>query len=276
MPEARKLSAFRELALANWRELIRDPSGLFLLIAFPMLIFGLMLLVGLSGDGPPGGGPQGGPPGNGLQDGPPGHGPQGDLVRMMLPFTLFLFYMLLGFYTLGYQTVQLRQQGTLRLLGLTPLKRLTFILAQLPSRLLLALGQLLLIAIAGIALGALDLGQLPGLVFGSLLGILLFFSLAYFVGGIVRIPEAAIIVPMLLMPLVMFSAGLFPLGNMPAWLTAIGPYSPFTYWFDLINHWLIGTPLQHSVGLSVTVIMGTAAVVTGLTAATFRWDQGET
>lgn len=252
-PDARRLSAFRELALANWRELVRDPSGLFLMIGFPLVMFGLMLLFGLSADGV-----------------------RTDLVRMMLPFTLFLFYSLLGFYTLGYQTVQLRRNGTLRLLGLTPLRRLTYIAAQLPPRLAIALGQLLLLAAAGALFGLFSVRQLPGLLFGSLLGILLFFSLAYFVGGIFRIPEAAVSVPMALLPIIMVSAGMFPLETVPRWLAAIGRYSPFTYWFDLINHSLLGSPLQHPLWLSISVLVGTTAAMTALTALTFRWDQGET
>lgn len=247
-----KLSPVRELALANWRELVRDPSGLFLTIGFPFLFFGLMFVLEVSSQGS-----------------------AGDLTKMMFPFTLFICYTLLGFYTLGYQTVQLRQKGTLRLLGLTPLRRLTFVLAQLPARLLLAVGQLLLIAATGCVLGMFDRQQWPGVLLGGLLGIGLTFSCAYFIGGLFRSPEAAVILPMALLPLVMFSAGVTPLDPMPVWLQHVGRYSPFTYWLDLMNHWLIGTPLQHPLSLSLAVILGTTLAMTVATVWTFRWDQGE-
>lgn len=247
-----QVAAIKQLALTNWRELIRDRAGFFLMMFFPFLFFGLMVLVDLSGDG------------------------LGELGKMMLPFTLVLSFWFLAFYSLGFQTVQLRQRGTLRLLGLTPVTRLTWILAQLPPRLCLAILQLGGIAVLSLIMGYLNLDRLHWLLSAGVIGVLMMFSLAYFVGGLLHSPEAALVIPAGLLPLVLFPSGLLlPLDAVPRWMVEIGKYSPFTYWADLIKYSLLGTPLQQPWWLNLSVLVVTTLLFTWLTARTFKWDQRE-
>jgi len=52
-------------------------------------------------------------------------------------------------------------------------------------------------------------------------------------------------------------------------------FIPLTYWGDSLRHYLPGAPLRFPIYLSCAVMLGTAALVTLLTARVFRWDQGE-
>lgn len=349
------MRAWRELALANLRELIRDPGGLFLMMIFPFLMLGLVAALMLGAGGRP--------YSVGLHV-PEGATPEveavvrhleqashltvvpvapeevrqrllsGDLsaavilpadldtepvavvvgpdqtsagtrlrglirkaagidasrirvvdtdgreaienLRMMLPFTLFLSFWFLAFYSIAFHTIQLRQRGILKLLGLTPLPRITFIAGQLPARLGMALVQLVVIAAIAYAAGYLSFGRVPGFLLSALTGVVMIFSFAYLVGGVFRTPEVALVLPTALMPAIVLPSGLMlPPDTLPGWVANLSRFFPFTYWGDSLRHYLLGAPLRFSIYLSYAVMLGTTALVTLLTVRIFRWDQGE-
>jgi len=197
-------------------------------------------------------------------------------LRVMLPFTLFISFWFLAFYSIAFHTIQLRQRGVLKLLGLTPLPRITFIAGQLPARLGLALVQLVVIAAIAYAAGFLSIGRIPGFLLSALTGVVMIFSLAYLVGGVFRIPEVALILPTALMPAIVLPSGLMlPPDTLPGWVADLSRFFPFTYLADPLRHYLLGAPLRFPLYLSYAVMLGTAALVTLLTVRVFRWDQGE-
>jgi ABC-2 type transport system permease protein len=352
----RAIDALRELALANFRELVRDAGGFFLMMIFPFIIMGLSSVLSLSSIGktytvgiyvPPDANetarrverylqgvskvklvpvtPQEGlervrvgelsaqivlpseldkaPVGivvgldqtsagtslrRWIQKAADGLSAEQILVRdlngreplelpkALLPFTLLVCFWFLSFYSIGFQTILMRQRGTLKLLGLTPVSRLTFILAQVPARLALAMAQLTVILFLGYLTGFVAADRIPGALFSALIGILMIFSFGYLVGGIFKVPEAALILPTALLPAIMFPSGfMFPIEMLPDWVGKVSPYLPFTYMADTLKHYLVGTSFRYSPWLSYSVMLGITVVVTLLTARTFQWDQGE-
>lgn len=193
-----------------------------------------------------------------------------------VPAVLVLGFSSLALLGTAAPIILLRQKRTLRLIGLTPCSRLTFVLAQVPARLAIGLFDLAAAAVAGTAWGVLDIGDPLALVGVVALGLGMLFALGYFCGGVIRSPELGNGLLAGLMPvLLMVSGVLLPLQLMPSALTSVARYSPLAHFGSLLRHELVGAPYTYPPLQSVLVMVATIVVVTLLTVVTFRWDELE-
>lgn len=199
-----------------------------------------------------------------------------DPIKSSIPAVLVTAFASLAFFGTATPIIQLRRQGTLRLLGTTPLPKLTFLGGQLLPRLAIALVQMAVMFLIAHRLGFLITEQLPELVLSSFLGLMMFFAFGYLIGGILNSPEVASGVLAPVLPLLLIFSGIFiPLELMPASLAGVAKYIPVTYLGDAIGQTMVGTDAIFPLTTSYVVMFATAAVLTVATAATFRWDLGE-
>jgi len=249
--------AMRRLAVVNFRELIRDPATFFFVLVFPFLFMGMFAFISSAGAATVA-------------------GEKFDGFRFGLPAVLVLAFGQLAFLGTATTMVQLRSRGTLRLLALTPLPRLTFIAALVPARLAIAALQLAIMATIAAATGFLEVGQIGRLLLSCTLGLAMLFSFGFFLGGRMSSPEAAAGVLSGLLPVLLIVSGiLLPISILPGPLADFADYIPLTYLGDAVRQDLVGSEALHSIGLDYVVMAATAAVFTVLSALTFRWDQGE-
>ncbi len=199
-----------------------------------------------------------------------------DPVKASLPTALFIALMSAAFFGTATPLIGLRQRGTLRMLGTTPLQRQTFILAQAPVRLGLVMAQVVVVGAIAAACGFLSLGDaLPVLVSG-LLGALMLFGFGYLVAARMRNAEVANGLLAVLMPVTMLFSGLFlPMSLMPGALRAVAQALPTTYLVDALSHAFTGAPSQHGLAVDWLVLAGSAVLLALLAARLFSWDQGE-
>lgn len=199
-----------------------------------------------------------------------------DPMRFGLPGVLIMAFASLAFFGTATPIIQLRQRGTLKLLGLTPLSRLTFVAAQIPPRFCLAAVQLLIMLTIARFTGFLSTDRLGGVLLSSLLGLLMLFALGYLIGGLMTSVELASGLLAGLMPvMLMFTGILLPLDIMPGWVVQGARLIPLTYLGDALRQHLVGSVPMFSLTTDYLVLLGSAIVLTLITALTFRWDQGE-
>lgn len=200
-----------------------------------------------------------------------------DPLRTSLASILMVSFLSLAFLGTAVPLVSLRGAGTLRLLGTTPVKRSTFVLAQSPARFGLGLMQLsIIVAVTGY-LGYLDLASLPRLLGTALLGLVMLFALGYLIGSRASNPEATTMIVSLLLPAaLMLSGAVIPLQVFPEQLVQIMQWLPTTLLANALSADLVGSNPELGVGISWAVM----ATVTGVAALgavkIFRWDQGAT
>ncbi len=199
-----------------------------------------------------------------------------DPVKASLPMGLLVALMSIAFFGTATPLITLRQRGTLRLLGMTPLRRRTFVLAQAPVRLGLVGVQLFVLGGAALALGLVRPGAVGGLLASGLSGAAMLFSFGYLVAARMRSAEIANGLLALVMPLTMFFGGLFlPLTLLPSAIGALARALPTTYLVDALNHELGGAASRYGMGMDYLVLLGSAVGFALLAARLFRWDQGE-
>ncbi|AJC59446.1 ABC transporter permease [Streptomyces sp. 769] len=199
-----------------------------------------------------------------------------DPVKASLPTALVMALMSVAFFGTATPLIALRQRGTLRLLGTTPLRRRTFVVAQVPVRLALVAIQLLVLGSVAVSLGFLPLADAARLFATGLLGALMLFSFGYLVAARLRNPEIANGALAVLMPVVLLLGGLFlPMQMMPGFMQTICKAMPTTYLVDALNHDLTGAASTYGLTVDWLVLVGAAVVFGGLATRLFRWDQGE-
>ncbi|GAA0336366.1 ABC transporter permease [Streptomyces blastmyceticus] len=199
-----------------------------------------------------------------------------DPLKAALPTGLLMALMSIAFFGTATPLIALRARGTLRLLGTTPLNRITFVLAQAPVRLALVVVQLVVLGSVAVGMGFLPLAGTLRLVISGLLGAVMLFGFGYLIAARMRNAEVVNGLLGLLMPVVLFTSGLFlPMDLLPSVVGDVSKALPTTYLVDALNHDLNEAASVHSLAVDWLVLLAGAAIFGGLAARLFRWDQGE-
>ncbi|MHC3394131.1 ABC transporter permease [Streptomyces lavendulocolor] len=199
-----------------------------------------------------------------------------DPLKAALPTGLLMSLMSTAFFGTATPLIALRTRGTLRLLGTTPLSRLTFVIAQAPVRLALVVAQLVVLGTVAVAMDFVPLADTLRLMGTGMLGALMLFAFGYLIAARLRNAEVVNGLLGLLMPVLLLFSGLFlPLSMLPSALTTVAEVLPTTYLVDALNHDLNEAAAVHSLTVDWSVLLAATVVFGGLAARLFRWDQGE-
>jgi ABC-2 type transport system permease protein len=176
-------------------------------------------------------------------------GPTGPLVQMeelpgrdlgyidfLVPGMLALTVMQLGLFSVAFGFVQLKRTGALRRLFATPTSPGYFLGAQVTSRLLIGLAQVLILLGVGLWFGLQLVGSVPLLLAVSVLGSTIFLAMGFAVAGWAKNEDqAAPVANLLSLPMTFLSGVFFPRDAMPDLLRRITEFLPLTYLSDALR-----------------------------------------
>lgn len=245
------MKQIRALSLASFRELIRDPLATGLGMVFPMAFIAMFLV---------------------LPDLPQ---PQGQIPALAfgLPAVLIFSVLSLGLSGTAAPMAQLRKDGVLRSLGMTPVTRSQYLCAQIPARLVVIGVEFCLIWLIALVSGLLVLTEPIMLLWAMVLCVTTSLPLGLLIGS--RTDNPALVGAMggILPAGLLFLCGLFlPYRMMPSAVEYVGLIFPYTYVGDMLRHTLVGTPLQYSVVQGSAVCIAWTIVMGWLSWLEFRWD----
>lgn len=199
--------------------------------------------------------------------------PAMDPLRTSMASILMVSFLSLAFLGTAVPLVSLRGQGTLRLLGTTPLKRSVFVLSQSPARFGLGLLQMVLVISVTFYLGYLDFAHLPRLIVTALLGLIMLFSLGFLIGSRARNAEATTTVVSLLLPVaLMLSGAVIPMQVFPESVVRVLEWLPTTVLANSLSTDLVGSNAGLSIGVSWAAMAVVAIIAAWITTKIFRWD----
>jgi len=171
------------------------------------------------------------------------------------------------------QTATNRELGVLRRYRVTPLRPLTYLIADVTAYYLMTLtGTVLLLVVGRVAFGVQLDGSLPAVLAGFTLCALSFFSLGYLIAGLAPSARAAQTIGMLLAyPMMFLSGASLPLELLPSGLRHVADFIPLTHVVTLMRGLWSGDPWT-SLRLDVAIL--TAILVAGTVVAVrvFRWQ----
>jgi ABC-2 type transport system permease protein len=157
-------------------------------------------------------------------------------IDFLVPGVLGLTIMNLGLFGVAFGFVQLKRTGTLRRLFATPTPPGYFLAAQVASRLVLGLIQLLILLLIGIAFGLHLIGSIFQLLLVALLGAVIFLAMGFGIAGWAKNEDqAAPVANLVSLPMLFLSGTFFSRDAMPDFLASITSYLPLTYLNDAMR-----------------------------------------
>jgi ABC-2 type transport system permease protein len=193
-------------------------------------------------------------------------------ISYLVPSILGMALMQLGVFS-AIPLVADREKLILKRLSATPLRRWQLVGSNVLMRLLIALGQTVII----VAVGALAFDvQISGnmLLVGALvvLGSLSFIALGYVIASFARTEDAANgMTSVVQFPLMFLSGTFFPIEAMPELLKGVARVLPLTYLSDALRQTMVGGTPFAPLWLCFAVLAGFLVVCFAISARFFRW-----
>ncbi len=191
----------------------------------------------------------------------------------LVPGILGMALMQLGLFG-AVPLVAQREKLILKRLGATPLPRWTLVGSNVVLRLLIGIGQAVLIMGIGVAaFGVTVLGSLWLMAGIVVLGALTFISIGYGIASFARTEEAANgIVQVIQFPMMFLSGVFFPLEIMPSMLRPVAAVLPLTYLGDALRQVMVGGSAYAPLPLDLGILAAWFVVCLGISARFFRWE----
>ena len=191
----------------------------------------------------------------------------------LVPGILGMALMQLGLFG-AVPLVAQREKLILKRLGATPLPRWTLVGSNVVLRLLIGIGQAVLImGIGVVAFGVTVLGSLWLMAGIVVLGALTFISIGYGIASFARTEEAANgIVQVIQFPMMFLSGVFFPLEIMPSVLRPVAAVLPLTYLGDALRQVMVGGSAYAPLPLDLGILAAWFVVCLGISARFFRWE----
>lgn len=247
------MKSYAQLLITDLRLFLREPITAFFTLGFPImlvLIFGSMF----------GNEPTALLGGYGSMD-------------ISMPAYTALILGSVGFMTVAMGTSSYRETGVLRRYRATPLRPLTYILADVTVNLLMTLLGMAGVVLVGWLLYRVRFeGQPFSVLLAVILSALAMFSIGYLIASLAPNARAAQVISMVIFYPMMFLSGAgMPLEILPATIRRIADFLPLSYPVRLLRGlWFGGTWREH--WLEVIVLGGILAVCTALASRLFRWE----
>jgi ABC-2 type transport system permease protein len=203
--------------------------------------------------------------------------PRFGYVHYLFPGILSFSVLTAGLFGMGYPMVLFRQSLFLKKLATTPLRKHTFIAANVATRAILVLVQVvLLLLIAHFAFAMpLTLGSCVWILGISLLGVLVFLGAGFAMASKITNPELLVdIISAINFPLIFFSEIFFPLDGLPKPLAAFGSILPSTEMVRLSRAVLLYDVRDVSyLAGGLGLLGGWAIVMFAISLLSFKWHE---
>ena len=195
-------------------------------------------------------------------------------VDFLMPGIVAMAIMQMGLFSVAFAFVQLKSRGILRRLLATPVSPVSFLFAQVVTRLTVSILQtVVLIAVAVIFFNVHIAGNLAAILLLALMGGAVFVSMGFAVSGWAKSEEvAAPLANVIALPMMFLSGVFFPRDAMPESLQRVTDFFPLTYLADALRNIAIDgdvlwTQWPNLIGLAAWLAISFLVAV-----RLFRWE----
>ena len=247
------MKSFLKFVSVSLKLYLREPITVFFTLGFPIML--VLIFGSMYGNQPS-----------------PMLGGYGSMDVSMPGYTALILGSV-GFMTVAMYTSTFRETGILRRFRATPLRPLTYILADVTANLVMTLLGMVGLVIVGWLLYRVRFeGQPVSVILGVIFSALAMFAAGYVIASLAPTARAAQVISMVVFYPMMFISGAgIPLEIMPPTIRRIADFLPLTYVVKLLRGlWFGETWGAHL--LEVAVLGGILVVCTALAARLFRWE----
>jgi len=247
------MKSFLKFVSVSLKLYLREPITVFFTLGFPIML--VLVFGGMYGNKPS-----------------PMFGGYGSMDVSMPGYTALILGSV-GFMTVAMNTSSFRETGILRRFRATPLRPLTYILADVTANLVMTLLGMVGLVLAGWLLYRVRFeGQPMSVILGVIFSALAMFAAGYVIASLAPTARAAQVISMVVFYPMMFISGAgIPLEVMPPTIRRIADFLPLTYVVKLLRGLWFGEGWGDHL-LEVAVLGGILVVCTALAARLFRWE----
>ncbi len=192
----------------------------------------------------------------------------------LLPGVLAMSIMQMGVFSVAFVFVDLKKRGILRRLRVTPINPNDFILAQVVTRLLVLLLQIVVLVAAGVLFFHLNFtGNFLDMFIVGILGAVVFLGMGFAIAGVSKSEDqVAPLANVLTLPMLLLSGVFFSRANLPGFVHAITDYFPLTYLADALRGIAIDGARLPQIWPQMTGLAVWAVLSCALAIKLFRWE----
>ncbi len=195
-------------------------------------------------------------------------------IDFLLPGILSMSIMQMGIFGVAFGFVSLKKRGILRRLSVTPIKPADFIVAQVATRVVVLMLQIVLMVAAGMLFMHFHFaGNLFSMFFVGVLGAIVFLSLGFAIAGISKSEDqVAPLANIITLPLLFLSGIFFSRSSLPGFLHRITDFSPLTHLADAMRAVAIEGASLPEVGPQLLGLVVWGILTCVLAVKLFRWE----
>jgi ABC-2 type transport system permease protein len=243
-------SSFKQLFLMNLRLVYRNTTGIFFTLVMPGIIYVALSVLPIGG----------------------AFGGGGNYSQYVLPGIIAMTIMQGGIYGLAYWMIDLKARGVIKRFLVTPLKQSELIISVLASRIIIAIGQAIFLALIGIIFFGVtvSVNVLLVLVLATL-GAGIFLLVGLLISMFADSYEAAApITTAVGLPLTFLGNIFFPTDSLPTVLRLVGEALPITYLARGIRTLFLTPNLPVTIWIDIGILFAWFVVILALTLWKFR------
>jgi ABC-2 type transport system permease protein len=247
------MKSLKMLTLTDIRLFLREPIGAFFTLAFPALM--VLLFGSMYGNTPV-----------------EMFGGYGTMDISMAGYTA-LILATVSLMNIPITTASYRETGVLRRLKVTPLKPLTYIVADLTSNLLATTLGMLIVVLMGVLIYHVRFeGRVWAVALALVYSFLAMASIGYLIASVAPSARSAQIIGLVILyPMIFLSGAGMPLEILPESIRKLSNFLPLTYAVKLLRGAWFDVPLSEL--WPAIVILGVTTLVCGAVATYFfKWD----
>ena len=178
-----------------------------------------------------------------------------------------------GMQGIAFQVHEQRNRGVYKLVKLTPMPLITFIIIMVLARTLIGVLINLIVWLTGVFLFHIDmtlLGFVSGL-FLLIIGSLCFTSIGFVISNLARNEaQISMVSNFIQLPMIFMSEAFYSLKNAPEWVVLIGKLLPFEHYVKALHGFMLGESGILLTGFGVPTIYLILALF--ISSLTFKWD----
>jgi ABC-2 type transport system permease protein len=247
------MRGLKQLTVMNFKLYLREPIATFFTLAFPPLL--VLLFGAMYGNDPS-----------------PIYGGYGAMDITMPAYTALILGTI-GLLGVPITTSGYREQGVLRRFRATPMRPLTYIIADLLTNLIMTLlGMIILIGVGWALYKVRFEGHVLSVFVAVVFSGLTMFSIGYLIASLAPGARTAQVIGMVIFyPMMFLSGASIPLEVMPEGVRRISDFLPLTHVVTLLRGLWFGEGWGEHL-TEVLVLAGILVVGAGLAARFFRWE----
>ncbi len=195
-------------------------------------------------------------------------------IDFLIPGILAMAIMQTGIFGVAFGFVSLKKRGILRRLWVTPIQPNDFIIAQVVTRLLVLLIQIVIMIGVGVYFFHLHfIGSLVDMFLVGLLGGVVFLAIGFALAGISRSEDqVAPLANVITLPMLLLSGVFFSRSSLPGFIHTVTDYFPLTYLADGLRSIAIDGASLSALGPQLIGLVVWTVLSVFIAVKMFRWE----